>query len=118
MVYRALAGFIPMLLGALIWTGAIPVRQWVFGKADPVQAIAAAAASSADGRFPMPGEVFRESSMAGPAPTMNMNPDQARLIQEQAQRTQAELRRHGRQQPRGPQAGSWRPSDDWSAQGD
>ena len=31
MVYRVLAGFIPMVLGWMIWSGAIPVRQWMFG---------------------------------------------------------------------------------------
>jgi hypothetical protein len=41
MVIRVIAGVVPMICGALIFSGAVPVRQWLTGGAvpSPVEAV-------------------------------------------------------------------------------
>jgi hypothetical protein len=115
MVIRVIAGVVPMICGALIYSGAVPVRQWIYGSAWPSPVDAAHMMQQMGSqdleRLQTAGPggdpaIFREMS-GRPG---SMTPDQARLIHEAWLRRQAETRAASDGEHNGSSRGGWNPS--------
>lgn len=111
MVIRVLAGAVPMICGALIFTGIIPVREWVFGSvgaspADMIRSIKAADRFTSEGVGTDNAEV---SDAATRARAAGLNPEQVQAALREARQRQAALRRNGMSTPDAQHAG-WAPS--------
>ena len=123
MIYRVLAGIIPMILGWMIWSGAIPVRQWIFGNAVPApeqvvrQAVEGRHALGGSDKSAMP-DIQRlvreqESVMSQAVEGERMMRDLERAAEEgQEIQRRIDARRSSRASSNRP---GWAPSGNWSA---